>query len=187
MAGPSRFLVVEGPIARVLASHRTTDVHITEQTTAHHPDAHGSINDTHVFVNTAREFAMLLEVKGHTLKLVDVDYIAVAEGDEVRAVCRRSYSGPLIVMDWHNRTRAIRFRTIPQPLDGVMTDIVGTALLVIAGVVIAVWFGRETDSDKAMAIAAFLVFSALVLSLLILRKATELARVHEALDALTRP
>jgi hypothetical protein len=120
MIAPSRFLVVEGAIDRILGSHRTTDVNITEHSNDRSSCTGGAPfqAETHTFVNTSREFAMLLEVKGRTLKLVSDDYIAAAEGDDVRALCQLTQNGPLVVKDWHNRTRAIRFRTVPQPFDG---------------------------------------------------------------------
>ena len=118
MIAQSRFLVVvEGPIDRILGSHRTTDVSITEHTSSRPGTAGGAHQtETHIFVHTSREFAMLLEVKGRTLKLVNDYYIAAAEGDDVRALCEPTHNGPLVVKDWHNRTRSIRFRHVPRPL-----------------------------------------------------------------------
>lgn len=120
MTSRSRFQVVEGPVTRIIGSHRTTDVSVNEHTSTQHPvppDTHYR-TETHTFVNSAREFVMLLEVKGRTLKLVSDDYIALAEGDLVRAICEPLPQGPLRVVDWLNRTRSIAFRSIPQPSDG---------------------------------------------------------------------
>ena len=115
-----RYECIKGTVDRVIGSHQTTDVRITEETTmAMHQSssAHGHHHsETHTFVNTSREFAMLIEVQGHTLTLVSDEYIAVAIGGEVQAICEVVPDAAMRVLDWSNATRKIRFRTISSPL-----------------------------------------------------------------------
>lgn len=185
MIAPSRFLVVEGPIDRILGSHRTTDVSITEHTSSR-PGTAGAAHqtETHTFVNKSREFAMLLEVKGRTLKLISDDYIAAAEGDDVRALCQPTHNGPLVVKDWHNRSRAIRFRHVPRPLSGVATELLWTVILLIAGIGIIVGFRAETDALFPTLIGVALLVADAILAAATVRKASGLARVHAELDRL---
>lgn len=114
------FKVIQGPVTRILGSHRTTDISISEHSSTHPAAAPGDHHhtETHTFVNTAREFVMLLEVEGYTLKLVSADYIALVEGDVVRAICQPIPHGPFLVVDWLNKTRGIAFRSVPRPTDG---------------------------------------------------------------------
>jgi len=185
MIAPSRFLVVEGRIDRILGSHRTTDVSITEHTSSRPGTAGGAHQtETHTFVNTSREFAMLLEVKGRTLKLVSDDYIAAAEGDDVRALCEPTYNGPLVVKDWHNRSRAIRFRRVPQPLSGVATELLWTIILLFAGGGVIVGFWLEADALFPSLVGVALLIVAAILAAATVRKASGLARVHAELDRL---
>jgi hypothetical protein len=185
MIAPSRFLVVEGPIDRILGSHRTTDVSITEHTSSR-PGTAGAAHqtDTHAFVNTSREFAMLLEVKGRTLKLVSDDYIAAAEGDVVRALCEPTHNGPLVVKDWHNRTRSIRFRNVPRPLAGVAANIVWTVILLIAGVGTVLGFRQESHAFFPTLIGVALLAASALLAAATVQKASALAQAHAELDRL---
>lgn len=186
MIASSRFIAVEGQIDRILGSHRTTDVTITEHTATRHSGTAGTPHqaDTHTFVNTSREFAMLLEVKGRTLKLVSDDYIAAAEGDIVRALCEPTHNGPLVVKDWHNRSRAIRFRNVPQPLPGVATDLLWTVILLIGGIGIIVGFWPEADALFPILVGVALLVAAAILAAATVRKASGLARAHAELDRL---
>jgi len=185
MIAPSRFLVVEGPIDRILGSHRTTDVSITEHTSSR-PGTAGAAHqtDTHTFVNTSREFAMLLEVKGRTLKLVSDDYIAAAEGDDVRALCQPTHNGPLVVKDWHNRTRSIRFRNVPRPLAGVAANIVWTIILMLAGIGTVLGFTQESHALFPTLIGIALLLAATILAAATVHKASGLAHAHAELDRL---
>lgn len=185
MIAPSRFLVIEGPIDRILGSHRTTDVSITEHTSSR-PGTTGAAHqtETHTFVNTSREFAMLLEVKGRTLKLVSDDYIAATEGDDVRALCEPTHNGPLVVKDWHNRSRAIRFRHVPQPLSGVATELLWTIILLLAGIGVIVGFWPEADALFPTLVGVALLVAAAILAGAAVRKASGFARIHAELDRL---
>ena len=82
MRKQQRFVANEGPVSYIIGFHDTTDVSVTQHTT-HRADPAVPIShpgdtihrtgltraETHTFVNTFREFAMLFEVNGHTLKL----------------------------------------------------------------------------------------------------------------------
>lgn len=186
MIAPSRFLEVEGPIDRILGSHRTTDVSITEHTSSRRDGSVGASHhsETHTFVNTSREFVMLIELKGRTLKLVSDDYIAAAEGDLVRALCEPTHNGPLLVKDWHNRTRSIRFRNVAQPLAGVAADVVWTVILLIAGVGVILGFRQESEAFFPTLIGVALLAVATILAVATMRKASGLAHVHAELDRL---
>lgn len=56
MIAPSRFLVVEGPIDRILGSHRTTYVSLTEHSSSRHDGSVGASHhsESHTFVNTSQ-------------------------------------------------------------------------------------------------------------------------------------
>lgn len=182
-----RYECIEGTVDRILGSHQTTDVNITESTTTsthQSSSAHGHHHsETHTFVNTSREFAMLLEVKGHTLKLVSNDYIAVATGDEVRAICEVVPDAAMQVLDWSNVTRKIRFRTIHEPLIAAAVPIVSTAIFGLAGLVFLYAFARYAVEDMewftlgALAVAGLSACYAL-------RIADRVARLHAELDRL---
>ena len=139
--------------------------------------------DTHTFVNTSREFAILLEVKGFTLKLVSSDYIAVALGDHVRAICEFVTDAPLIVSEWSNITRKIRFRTVPMPLTAAAPSIGLAIIFVLLGLVCLYTFARYEVEDLqwwafgAVALAAVLASNAL-------HTADRMTRVHAELDRL---
>jgi hypothetical protein len=135
-------------------------------------------------VNTSREFAMLLEVKGRTLKLVSDDYIAAAEGDDVRALCQPTHNGPLVVKDWHNRTRSIRFRNVPRPLAGVAANIVWTIILMLAGIGTVLGFTQESHALFPTLIGIALLLAATILAAATVHKASGLAHAHAELDRL---
>ena len=79
MRKQQRFVAIEGPVSYIIGFHDTTDVSVTQHTT-HRADPAVPIShpgdtihrtgltraETHTFVNTSREFAMLFEVNGHT-------------------------------------------------------------------------------------------------------------------------
>lgn len=193
MKSAGRLVAVRGTVSRILGSHDTTDVQITEHSTTRYdsPTDHGTSGvhishartETHTFVNTQREFVMLLEVDGRTLRLASDDYIALAPGDEVHAVCRTVHNGPLLVRDWNNVTRSIRFRTVPTPLDAAAKRIVGAlvSLTIAVGCAINIYFyGSE------MAVVGFVIASivAAILAPAALRKAHRMARLHAELDRL---
>ena len=176
---------IEGTVDRILGSHRTTDVNITESTTTHHPVTPDTQyrTETHTFVNTSREFVMLLEVKGRTLRLVSNDYIAVAVGDEVRAICEPVTDAPLMVRDWCNTTRSIRFRTVQTPLEGAGADLAWAGILVFIGAIcLFVYLRYDNDGFKWGALGA--VIMAALLALYAMRTADHLARINAELDRL---
>lgn len=176
---------IEGTVDRILGSHRTTDVSITESTTTHHPVTPDTQYraETHTFVNTSREFVMLLEVKGRTLRLVSNDYIAVAMGDDVRAICEPVADAPLMVRDWCNTTRSIRFRTVQTPLEGVGADLAWAGILVLVGMIcLYVYLRYDSDGFKWGALGAVIV--AALLALYAMRTADHLARINAELDRL---
>jgi hypothetical protein len=197
MRTTGRFVVVDGKVDHIIGSHDTTDVNITEQITTHPDDGpysadpfdqrrHGfTRTETHTFVNTSREFAMLFEVNGHTLKLASADYIALATGDSVRAVCERVPDCPLLVLDWSNRTRGIRWRALPSPLAGAASEIGGSLVLLAIGIG-AVFLWRDFDgSILPPLIGGGAVVLAGLAAIGAYRRADGLARTHAELDRLT--
>jgi hypothetical protein len=162
--------------------------------TTHHPVSadpdrrHETVphTETHTFVNTSREFAMLLEVKGRTLKLVSDDYLAVAVGDTVRAVCEPSVNGPLYVRDWHNVSRSIRFRTIPAPLAGAATAIGFSIILLVIGYGALSMWGSFESSLALPLVGMSLVLAAAVCAVSAYRTAKRLFHIQAALDRLAR-
>lgn len=193
----TRFKAIFGPVTRILGSHDTTDISITEHTTTRHdphpgfdpnaPHLHSghTRTETHTFVNTTREFVMLLEVEGRTLKLASNDYLAVAVGDTVRAICEPNPNGPLIVLDWHNVTRDIRFRTLPSPLAGVTAEIACSVVLLAAGIGTLVGFAHEADATFPRLVVIALVAAAAILAVFAYRGADRLSQRHAELDRLT--
>lgn len=181
-----RYQCIEGTVDCILGSHQTTDVSITERTTPMNQSFlpnDGYRAETHTFVNTSREFTMLLEVKGYTLKLVHNDYLTVALGDDVRAICEVVTNAPLLVCDWSNITRKIRFRAIPMPLAAAAMAIGLAAIFVLLsfvclyasaryGVVNLQWW-----AIGAVALAAVLAINGL-------HTANRMTRVHAELDQL---
>jgi len=127
---------------------------------------------------------MLLDVKGCTIKLVSNDYIAVAVGDEIRAICEVIADAPLLVLDWSNVTREIRFRTVPMPLTAAGTSIGLAVVLVFLGLVCLYTFARYEVEDLqwwafgAVALAAVLASNGL-------HTANRMTRVHAELDRLS--
>lgn len=168
-----RYQRIEGTVDRILGSHQTTDVKFTEQTTTTHPpvtfderyplipDMHHH-TETHTFVNTSREFAMLLEVNGSTLKLVSDDYIAVAIGDEVRAICGVVPGNALLVLDWWNVTRRIHFRIIPKPLEAATPPLIMAFVLTLLGLSCLYTFDRYASEEAAWCGLAAVVLAGLV-------------------------
>jgi len=146
-----RYECIKGTVDRVIGSHQTTDVRITEETTmAMHQSssAHGHHHsETHTFVNTSREFAMLIEVQGHTLTLVSDEYIAVAIGGEVQAICEVVPDAAMRVLDWSNATRKIRFRTISSPLMAAVVPVGLTIFFGLAGMSFLYAFARYAIED----------------------------------------
>jgi hypothetical protein len=123
-------------------------------------------------------------VKGRTLKLVSDDYIAAAEGDVVRALCEPTHNGPLVVKDWHNRTRSIRFRNVPRPLAGVAVNIVWAVILLIAGVGTVLGFRQESHAFFPTVIGVALLAASALLAAATAQKASALAQAHAELDRL---
>ena len=183
----SRYQSVEGAVDRILGSYRTTDVNITETTsTLMHESSspHGHHHsETHTFVNTSREFAMLLEVKGYTLKLVSNDYIAVAIGDEVQAICAVIPDAAMRVLDWSNVTRSIRFRTIPMPLVAAAVPLALTAFLTLFGLIFLYAFARYSVEDLEWWTLSALILAG-VSAFCAWRTADRMARIHAELDRL---
>lgn len=112
------------------------------------PDMHHH-TETQTFVNTSRKFAMLLEVNGSTLKLVSGDYIAVAIGDEVRAICDVVPGNVLLVLDWWNATRRAGFRIIPRPLEAAAAPLIMAFVLTFLGLSCLYTFDRYTSEEAA--------------------------------------
>ena len=184
---------IEGTVDRILASHHTIDVEITEHTVPTHQPAaltekpffrdEPARTETHTFVNTSREFAMLIEVEGYTLKLISDDYIAVALDDKVRAICEVVTDAPLLVSDWSNITRQIRFRNVPTPLTAAAPALLLAILFVLAAFVCLHTFSRyHLDYLQWGALAA--VASAVVLAIYGLHTADRITRVHAEIDEL---
>ncbi len=139
--------------------------------------------ETHTFVNTSREFTMLLEVKGYTIKLVSNDYIAVTLGDDVRAICEVVTNAPLLVCEWSNITRKIRFRTVPMPLTAAATAIGLAAIFVLLGLVCLYAFTRyDVEGLQWWAFSA--VALAAVLTINGMHTADRMTRIHAELDRL---
>ena len=126
---------------------------------------------------------MLLEVKGHTLKLVSNDYIAVAIGDEVRAICEVVPDAAMRVLDWSNVTRKIRFRTIPAPLMAAVVPVALTMLFGLTGVVFLYAFTRYAVEDMEWLSLGALAVAGLS-ALYALRIADRMTRLHAELDRL---
>lgn len=165
--------------------HRTIDVSITESTTTHHPVTPDTQyqTETRTFVNTSREFVMLLEVKGRMLRLISNDYIAVAVGDDVQAICEPITDSTFMVRDWYNTTRSIRFRTVQAPLEGVGADLAWAGNLVLVGMTcLYVYLRYNSDGFKWGALGAVIV--AALLALYAMRTADRLAHINAELDQL---
>lgn len=191
------FELVEGRVARILGSYDVTDVEEGEYETTHldHAAAHaaGTVavpggpyarTERHRFVNVSREFAMTLEVGGRTLRLVSGDYLAVAAGDEVRALCEPSPGGPLLVRDWHDVTRGIRLRTYPTPLAGAGGAIAASLGMVVTG---AFWLAKLSDPGGPGLldlVGVALLVLAVILAIAACAEADRLQRLHRALDRL---
>lgn len=188
MTRTSRYIAVRGSVDRILGSHDTTDVRITEHTSTRHDAAHHADpvdpaaafahprTETHTFINTTREFVMLIEVAGRTLRLASDDYIALARGDEVRAICEPTPNGPLRVLDWTNVTRGIRFRTVPAPLTAIIRPVAGAAVCVVfaaAFIYAAYPVGMIAAVVGALALAGSAV-----------SEGSRLSRAHAAIDEL---
>jgi hypothetical protein len=197
MRGQQRFVAIEGPVSYIIGSHDTTDVSVTQHTThreepampfAHPDDAihrRGlTRTEMHTFVNTSREFAMLFEVNGHTLKLSASDYIALAVGDRIRAVCESVPDCPMLVRDWHNQTRGIRFRDLPAPLASVATEISLSLILLVIGFGAVLLSGNGRDARTFTLIGCGLVAFAALCALSAYRGAARTARTHAELDRL---
>jgi hypothetical protein len=197
MIAVTHFKAIFGPVTRILGSHDTTDISIAEHTTtrhephpgfdpnASHLHAGNTHTETHTFVNTAREFVMLLEVEGRTLKLASNDYLAVAVGDTVRAICEPNPNGQLVVLDWHNVTRGIRFRTLPSPLAGVAAQIIWSLALLAAGCGMLFGFAQAADALFPRLVAIALVVAAAILAVAAYGGADRLSQGHAELDRLT--
>lgn len=182
-----RYECIKGTVDRILGSHQTTDVRITEETTMsmhQSSSAHGHHHsETHTFVNTSREFAMLIEVQGHTLKLISDDYIAVTIGDEVQAICEVVPDAAMRVLDWSNVTRKIRFRTISSPLLAAAVPVALTIFFGLAGMIFLYAFARYAIEDMEWWTLVALAVSGLS-ACFALRIADRRARIHAALDRL---
>lgn len=199
MRKQQRFVAIEGPVSYIIGFHDTTDVSVTQHTT-HRADPAVPIShpgdtihrtgltraETHTFVNTSREFAMLFEVNGHTLKLCASDYIALAVGDRVRAVCEPIPDCPMLVRDWHNQTRGIRLRDLPTPLASVATEICFSLILIVIGLGAVFLSGDDGDARTFTLIGCGLVAFAALCALSANRGAARTARTHAELDRLTR-
>lgn len=178
------FKVIQGPVTRILGSHRTTDVSISEHNSTHptaEPREHRH-TETHTFVNTAREFVMLLELEGYTLKLVSDDYIALVEGDMVQAICQPLPQGPFLVVDWLNNTRGIAFRSVPQPTEGWAPRSLLIAIMMVLGLA---FVGSDTPLVFKIAGTAVLI-AALLLIVEGVRAFQSRTYTHAALDRLAK-
>lgn len=184
---------IEGTVNRILGAHQTTDVQITERTTTvGQPSAstakpffrdEPARTETHTFVNTSREFAMLIEVEGYTLKLISGDYIAVALGDKVRAICEVVTDAPLLVLDWSNVTRQIRFRNVPAPLtEAAPALLLSTLFILLAFVCLHTSARYHLDYLQWCAFAA--VASGVILAIYGFHTADRITRVHAEIDGL---
>lgn len=95
--------LLEGEITLVIGQHQTTDVHVSGSSSA----AGGHSSHTHVFVNSSRQFAVLFELDGKTVKLCSGDHIAVAQGDKMSVIARQEANGLWFALDAVNLSRGI--------------------------------------------------------------------------------
>lgn len=195
MTEADHFVVIDGAVTYIIGSHDTTDVQITRHTT-HYPHPATPFEDpltphrqvaltrpeTHTFINSSREFVMLFEVNGRTLKLVCEDYIALAVGDQIRATCDPVPDCPLLVRDWHNKTRGIRARMVPAPLAGVASEIGASIVLLVIGAASMLVSDDFPGSPFPTVIALGALLFASLCAFSAYRGADRLARVHRALD-----
>ncbi|MBA4044706.1 hypothetical protein [Blastomonas sp. CCH8-A3] len=95
--------LLEGEISLLVGRHDVTDVHVSGYSSS----AGGNSSHAHVFVNSSREFAVLFELGGKTVKLCSGDYIAVAPGDKMSVIARQEANGLWYALDAVNLSRGI--------------------------------------------------------------------------------
>lgn len=95
--------LLEGEITLLIGRHDTTDVHVS----GHSSSAGDNSSHVHVFVNSSRQFAVLFELDGKTVKLCSGDHIAIAQGDKMSVIVRQEANGLWYALDAVNLSRGI--------------------------------------------------------------------------------